>query len=213
MVACDPPRPSRARLPDASCTSSREPGRAHLTLVEEDRVARRARGPLEVRIVRHDDVRRLATALERDALQVRLRRQYCMTGLAGRGRAGEGDAIDVHVQRERLAGCLPNPGTTLNTPAGMPASSASSASRIAVSGDFSEGLSTSELPAASTGPIFQAAMSSGKFQGTIAPTTPIGSRVISASVPGARRRDLVIDLSTASAYQRMQRALAGDVDA
>ena len=57
-----------------------------------------------------------------------------------------------------------------------------SAIRIAVRGDFSEGLSTRELPAASTGPIFHAAISSGKFQGTIAPTTPIGSRVIKASV-------------------------------
>src|SRR6202035_2382513 len=55
----------------------------------------------------------------------------------------------------------PWPGTTLNTPGGKPAASASSPSRIALSGDFSEGLSTSELPAASTGPIFQAAISIG----------------------------------------------------
>ena len=76
----------------------------------------------------------------------------------------------------------------------MPASSASSARRIAVSGDFSDGLSTSELPAASAGPIFQAAMISGKFHGTIAPTTPIGSRVISASASWPGGRDLVVDL-------------------
>ena len=66
----------------------------------------------------------------------------------------------------------------------MPASDASAAMRIAVSGDFSEGLRTSELPAASAGPIFQAAMISGKFHGTIAPTTPIGSRVMIASASG-----------------------------
>jgi hypothetical protein len=78
----------------------------------------------------------------------------------------------------------PKPGTTLNTPGGRPAASASSPSRSALSGDFSEGLSTSELPAASTGPIFQAAISMGKFQGTIAPTTPIGSRVTSARAEG-----------------------------
>ena len=54
----------------------------------------------------------------------------------------------------------------------------------AVSGDFSEGFSTSELPAASMGAIFHAAISSGKFHGTIAPTTPSGSRVIVASAPG-----------------------------
>jgi hypothetical protein len=40
------------------------------------------------------------------------------------------------------------------------------------------------LPAASTGPIFQEAMISGKFHGTTAPTTPSGSRVISASASG-----------------------------
>ena len=66
----------------------------------------------------------------------------------------------------------------------MPASCASAATRIAVSGDFSDGFSTSELPAASTGPIFQAAMISGKFHGTIAPTTPMGSRVMVASARG-----------------------------
>ena len=75
----------------------------------------------------------------------------------------------------------PKPGSTLNTPSGIPASVASAASRIAVSGDFSDGLRMNELPAASAGPIFQAAMISGKFHGTIAATTPTGSRVISAS--------------------------------
>src|SRR6202034_2807354 len=78
----------------------------------------------------------------------------------------------------------PRPGTTLNTPAATPAASASSPSRSALSGDFSDGLSTSELPAASTGPIFQAAINIGKFHGTIAPITPIGSRVTSARVAG-----------------------------
>jgi hypothetical protein len=53
--------------------------------------------------------------------------------------------------------------------------------RIAVSGDFSEGFRMKELPAASAGPIFHAAMMSGKFHGTTAATTPIGSRVTSAS--------------------------------
>ena len=88
----------------------------------------------------------------------------------------------------------PKPGSTLNTPSGMPASAASSASRIAVSGDFSDGFRMNELPAASAGPIFHAAMISGKFHGTIAATTPIGSRVISASWSCAGRRDLVVDL-------------------
>ena len=78
----------------------------------------------------------------------------------------------------------PKPGTTLNTPSGRPASMASSATRSAVNGDFSEGLSTSELPLASIGPIFQDAINNGKFHGTMAPTTPMGSRVIVASARG-----------------------------
>ena len=59
----------------------------------------------------------------------------------------------------------------------MPASIASRAMRMAVSGDFSDGLSTTELPVASAGPSFQQAIISGKFHGTMAATTPTGSRV------------------------------------
>ena len=75
----------------------------------------------------------------------------------------------------------PKPGSTLNTPGGSPASIASSASRIALSGDFSDGLSTTLLPMASAGASFQVAISIGKFQGTMAPITPSGSRVIRPS--------------------------------
>ena len=78
----------------------------------------------------------------------------------------------------------PKPGTTLKTPSGMPASQASSANRIAVSGDCSAGFRTTELPVASAGANFHVAISIGKFHGTTAPTTPIGSRVIMASWPG-----------------------------
>ena len=39
------------------------------------------------------------------------------------------------------------------------------------------------LPAASAGPTFQLAIMTGKFQGTISPTTPIGSRSVRSS-PG-----------------------------
>ena len=39
------------------------------------------------------------------------------------------------------------------------------------------------LPAARAGPSFQLAISIGKFQGTIRPTTPIGSRSVK-SRPG-----------------------------
>ena len=55
----------------------------------------------------------------------------------------------------------PGPGITLRTPGGRPASSASRPSMSAVSGVSSDGLRTTVLPAASAGPIFQAAMLSG----------------------------------------------------
>ena len=55
----------------------------------------------------------------------------------------------------------PKPGTTLKTPSGIPASLASLPRQRAPSGDCSAGLSITELPATSAGPIFQAAMMSG----------------------------------------------------
>jgi len=73
---------------------------------------------------------------------------------------------------------VPDPGTTLNTPLGTPASAASSARRIALKEVWRAGLRTRLLPAASAGPIFQAAIWTGKFHGTRRPTTPMGSRTI-----------------------------------
>ena len=71
---------------------------------------------------------------------------------------------------------LPSPGTMLTTPSGMPASPISSAIRSVDSGVISAGFSTTQLPAASAGPIFQLVNISGKFHGTTWPTTPTGSR-------------------------------------
>jgi len=104
---------------------------------------------------------------------------------------------------------LPNPGNTLNTPGGMPASIASSAIRIAVSGDFSDGLRITELPIASAGAIFQIAISNGKFQGTIAAMMPSGSRVTIPSSSGPVGAISSYTLSMASPVQLMQRTLAG----
>ncbi len=53
--------------------------------------------------------------------------------------------------------CSPSPVTTLNTPGGR-MSAASSAMRRALSGVSSLGFSTTVLPAASAGPIFQPAI-------------------------------------------------------
>ena len=47
---------------------------------------------------------------------------------------------------------------------------------LASSGVSSAGLSTTVLPQTSAGASFQAGIAIGKFQGVIAPTTPIGIR-------------------------------------
>ena len=62
---------------------------------------------------------------------------------------------------------------TLNTPAGnIPPITRASCS--VASGVVPAGLTTIVLPASSAGGILKAASISGKFQGTIAPTTPSG---------------------------------------
>src|SRR5207248_852424 len=72
----------------------------------------------------------------------------------------------------------PGPATTLTTPAGTPAATAISSKRSAVSGVSSAGLSTTVFPAATAGASFHDAIVSGKFHGTIRPTTPSGSRTV-----------------------------------
>ncbi len=62
------------------------------------------------------------------------------------------------------------------TPFGSPTSAQISAKASAVSGVYSAGFSTTVLPAASAGAIFQASISSGKFHGMIWPQTPTGLR-------------------------------------
>ena len=79
---------------------------------------------------------------------------------------------------------LPLPGSTWSTPSGSPASSASSAILIAVSGVSSAGLATTVFPAASAGAMPQAKIGIGKFHGTIRPTTPTGSWKVTLSPPG-----------------------------
>ena len=77
----------------------------------------------------------------------------------------------------------PLPGSTWKTLSGSPASRASSPSRIAVSGVSSAGLRTTGLPAASAGAKPQPAIGIGKFQGTMTPTTPIGSLNVMSTPP------------------------------
>ena len=77
----------------------------------------------------------------------------------------------------------PGPATTLTTPSGSPASSASRSNSSAVSGVSSAGLSTTVLPAARHGASFHEAIVSGKFHGVIRATTPSGSRNVIATPP------------------------------
>jgi hypothetical protein len=70
----------------------------------------------------------------------------------------------------------PPPVTTFSTPGGNPTSMAASPSASAVRGVWLAGLRMTVLPVASAGATFHIASSSGKFQGTMAATTPSGSR-------------------------------------
>ncbi len=72
----------------------------------------------------------------------------------------------------------PGPVMTFSTPGGSPTSIAISPSAMAVSGVWLAGLRMTVLPHASAGATFHAASSSGKFHGTMAATTPIGSRSV-----------------------------------
>ena len=140
------------------------------------------------RIVEHDE-RALAAHLQADGLHVALGRilqeiaptsvepvkeTASMSGMAADG----------------LAGGFAKAGQDVEHARGHPASAASSASRSAESGVCSAGFTTAEQPAASAGASFQAAMSSGKFQGRTRPTTPIGSLTMTRERAFGRRRDL-----------------------
>src|SRR5690606_40161712 len=70
------------------------------------------------------------------------------------------------------------PVTTLNTPAGIPARSASTASASAVSGVCEAGRNTTVQPAAKAGATLRVIMAKGKFQGVMAATTPMPWRMV-----------------------------------
>ncbi len=115
--------------------------------------ARPVRRRRQVGVVEHD-VGALAAQLELDALEVAGR------GLddpaADRGRAGERRSCARSGCSARWAPATwPRPGTMLTTPGGNPTSAISSAIRSEDSGVSSAGLSTTVLPAARAGPIFQ----------------------------------------------------------
>ena len=75
------------------------------------------------------------------------------------------------------------PTSTFSHPGGRPASSSSSASRSADIGVWLAGFRTTAQPAARAGAILCATRLSGKLNGLIAPTIPIGRRSVKASFP------------------------------
>ena len=70
-----------------------------------------------------------------------------------------------------------SPCTTLNTPAGSPASAHSAASQFAADGSFSDGLRITALPAAIAIGKNQHGTIAGKLNGLITATTPSGWRI------------------------------------
>ena len=77
-----------------------------------------------------------------------------------------------------------SPLTTLSTPAGSPASTNNSPSRIGTEGLRSEGLRMKALPQASAGANFHIGIMAGKLNGVMPATTPSGWRMEKRSMPG-----------------------------
>ena len=76
-----------------------------------------------------------------------------------------------------------SPFTTLNTPAGKPASAKSSARRSGQDGSFSEGFRTKVLPQAIATGNIQRGTIAGKLKGVIPTHTPTGCRSDQLSTP------------------------------
>ena len=72
----------------------------------------------------------------------------------------------------------PNPVRRFTTPGGKPTSSTTRANSSRGAGATSDALMTTVLPAASAGPTLVAVRNISAFHGTMAATTPTGSRVV-----------------------------------
>ena len=152
-------------------TYRREPALQHWPWLKKIPLAAPGIDDLEVGVLEHD-VRALAAELERDLLQVARRRLHDQ--LADLGRAGEGDLVDRVVRRERRAG-VAEAGHDVDHPCGQPGLLHELAEAQRRQRRLLGGLQHHGQPAASAGPSFHAAISSGKFHGMIWPTTPTGS--------------------------------------
>ena len=146
-------------------------GVAALALVEEDAVG--GAGDRDVHVgVLVEHLRALAAQLERDLLEIARRRLHDQP--ADLGRAGEGDLVDAVVGRERRTG-VAEPGHDVDHACGQPGLQHQLTEPQRRQRRLLGGLEHDGQPAASAGPSFQAAISSGKFHGMICPTTPTGS--------------------------------------
>src|SRR6266536_706809 len=90
------------------------------------------------------------------------------------------NVIPVTRGSRQMASPTPPPGpvSTVNARAGNPASTHNRARYRALSGVDCDGLTITVFPAASAGAAFDTHSTSGTFQGTIAATTPRGSRTV-----------------------------------
>ena len=144
---------------------------AALALVEEDAVGRTRDRDLQVGVL-EEHLRALAAQLERDLLQVARGRLHDQ--LADLGRAGEGDLVDAVVGSDRRAG-VSEAGHDVDHAVREPGLHHQLTESQRRQRRLLGGLEHDGAPAASAGPSFQAAISSGKFHGMICPTTPTGS--------------------------------------
>src|SRR3954463_11977329 len=93
-------------------------------------------------------------------------------------------------EMDATSGCSSSPSTatlspcrTLNTPSGRPASVKGAGSQWAADGSFSEGFSTTVLPAAIAIGKNHSGTMAGKLNGLMMPTTPTGLLVEYTSTP------------------------------
>jgi hypothetical protein len=115
-------------------------------------------GARQVLEVREDDEGTLAAQFVVDPLEVGTAAGVVQHAPAGAGGAGEADGVHLHVQRQRLAGFVAVAGHHVEDARRQAGLQRQFGQPQGGQGDFSLGLSTTELPVASAGPSFQAAM-------------------------------------------------------
>jgi hypothetical protein len=135
-----------------------------------------SRQALDVGCVVEDELWALAAQFERYRLGA-VQRAPGHDRSARAGRPGEGHFGDAGCRLSASPVSWPLPCTTLKIPGGTPPQrQARPAGEL--NGVSSEGFNTTALPAASAAPTFHEAITSGKFQGVIAPAYASGSAMV-----------------------------------